>query len=450
MASAPPTMKAALSTLIAPTMRARFDRRPGLRRREARHRQHAAGERQPREIEAGAPGNGRAEKLRQAFRFRRGRQSVHAPGEIGGEQSHHQGGDGRGKKHDPAAAQEGAERRAERHGDGESREIEADRHFLAAEQHFHQRRQQRKRDGADHPEHAHHDAGAPELFITPEIGQQFAGGTDDIGFDRQVRRGLAARRNEAARAIAGRRDDDHGEGEMRGISPLPRGEAAGQRAEQDGDEGRPFDQGVAGGQFVAAQMVGQDAVFDRAEQRRNDAEQQEGGKERRHGLQPEAGDGERSGGEFRQFQPLRDARLVKPVGQLSAEAGDEEEGQDEHAAGQRHQRLRAVSGHLVHDQKNQGVLQEIVVEGREELRPEQRRETPLGEKRKHLDLQIRARTCTACAKKEMTHWRRRWRRGFFRLLPLPSEADGLAGAPSDLDLGPSGGLFRLRRTRSRI
>ena len=46
-------------------------------------------------------------------------------------------------------------------------------------------------------------------------------------------------------------------------------------AEQDGDEGRAFDQRVAGRQLFALQMIGQDAVFDRPEQRRDDAEEEQ-------------------------------------------------------------------------------------------------------------------------------------------------------------------------------
>ena len=42
-------------------------------------------------------------------------------------------------------------------------------------------------------------------------------------------------------------------------------------AEKNGEEGSAFDQRVALGQFLAGKMVGQDAVFDRAEQRRDHA-----------------------------------------------------------------------------------------------------------------------------------------------------------------------------------
>ena len=63
-------------------------------------------------------------------------------------------------------------------------------------------------------------------------------------------------------------------------------DAADDGAEQDGDEGRALDQRVAGGQFRALQVVGEDAVLDRPEQRGDDAEQE----------QSEEQDRDRSGG----------------------------------------------------------------------------------------------------------------------------------------------------------
>jgi hypothetical protein len=58
------------------------------------------------------------------------------------------------------------------------------------------------------------------------------------------------------------------------IAAVLGGEAGDDGADQDGKEGAAFDQRVAGRQFFARQMIGQDAVFDRAEQRRDGAEQE--------------------------------------------------------------------------------------------------------------------------------------------------------------------------------
>ena len=51
------------------------------------------------------------------------------------------------------------------------------------------------------------------------------------------------------------------------------GEPGRDGAEQDRQEGRGLDERVAGGQLLAPQVVGQDAVLDRAEQGRDRPEQ---------------------------------------------------------------------------------------------------------------------------------------------------------------------------------
>ena len=97
-------------------------------------------------------------------------------------------------------------------------------------------------------------------------------------------------------------------------------ESAGNGAEQDGDEGRPFDHGVAGRELIRGEMVRQDAVFERTEQRRDHAEQEESDKEDRNGLGGETDNRDAGGAKFRQLEALSDKALVKAVGQFAAEA----------------------------------------------------------------------------------------------------------------------------------
>ena len=56
------------------------------------------------------------------------------------------------------------------------------------------------------------------------------------------------------------------------IAAAMRGKAADDGAEQNGNEGRAFDQRVAGRELGALEVIGQDAVLDRAEQRPTHAE----------------------------------------------------------------------------------------------------------------------------------------------------------------------------------
>ena len=105
----------------------------------------------------------------------------------------------------------------------------------------------------------------------------------------------------------------------RRIAGHRRGEAARDRAEQDGEEGRAFDERVAGGQLLAREMVGQDAVFDRAEQRRDDAEQRQRHEQHRHGIEQKPTTDRAGREDLGELQPPRHHRLVVAVGHLAAE-----------------------------------------------------------------------------------------------------------------------------------
>ena len=65
-----------------------------------------------------------------------------------------------------------------------------------------------------------------------------------------------------------------------------RGQTADDGAGENGDEGRAFDQRIAGRQLLAPQMVRQDAVFERAEQRGDHAETRQRDKQNRDRLTP--------------------------------------------------------------------------------------------------------------------------------------------------------------------
>ena len=161
--------------------------------------------------------------------------------------------------------------------------------------------------------------------------------------------------------------------------------AAGDRAAENCEKGRALDERIARRKFLARQMVGQDAVFDGAEQRAGDAEENERAKERGDIGEKKAGRGQCCDGDLRDAEPAHDARLVIFVGEFAADRRQKKERRDEGRAGERNER-RAALGRMRQDQENQGVLQEIVVEGGEELTPEQWRETPRSEKRmRHVE-----------------------------------------------------------------
>ena len=117
-----------------------------------------------------------------------------------------------------------------------------------------------------------------------------------------------------------------------------RRDAAGDGAEQNRDKGRAFDQRIAFRQFAALQMIGQDSVFDRPEQRADDAEAEQRNEQNDDRVQREAGNRNDGNADFDKLQPLRDQSLVVAVGDLAADRGQEEIRRDENRAGERDQR----------------------------------------------------------------------------------------------------------------
>ena len=128
------------------------------------------------------------------------------------------------------------------------------------------------------------------------------------------------------------------------------GDAADDGAEQDGDEGCALHQRVARGQFAALQMIGQNAVFDRTEQRADHAEAEQRNEQNRQRkdwrltgsftrMNHEADHRDRSNADFDELQALRHHRLVIAVGDLTAERRQKEIGRDEDRARERDQRF---------------------------------------------------------------------------------------------------------------
>ena len=161
--------------------------------------------------------------------------------------------------------------------------------------------------------------------IGPEVAQQRAGRAQDVEVDAKIGRRLAGPRDEQARCPAQHREADHEPAEGGRIAAVPCRVAAGDGADEDRQEGRGLDEGVAGGQLRAAQMIRQDAVFDRAEQGRDDAEGKQRREQDRKRVQPEPDDGEAGGADLGKLQAPRQDGHVVAVGKLAADAGEEEE-----------------------------------------------------------------------------------------------------------------------------
>ena len=138
--------------------------------------------------------------------------------------------------------------------------------------------------------------------------------------------------------------------------------AAGDGAADDGQESRRLDHAVAGDQFVLGEMLRQQAVFHRAEQRGLHAEAGQHDQQARHALGQE-GRGSRGGHQqhLGRLVDQDDARLGEPVGELPGGGREQDVGRDEQRAGERRQ-SGAADAELEQRQHDHRVLHQVVVQ----------------------------------------------------------------------------------------
>ena len=366
--------------LLAAMIRARLSGRAAqLHQRIQRDDEEAAEHPEQQQIGQHPPDAGlaeqRAERQFAIHRWQQGR----GIGQIEPEE----GQPDRPQRHQPdldvARRQPLAEQRPGADADGEGSQQQGDRRLAAAQHILAVGRYLGEEQRAVEPEPGDAEDGqedgavlAREADVAPGFGQR-------IDVDHKVRRRRRRIRNAATGNVTGHRDAQPGQGDPHRIDAGPGEQAAGQRADQDGDEGAGLDLGVAADQFPFIQVLRQDRVLDRPEQRRLQAEQKQGGQQQGQAVQQEAGDRDQHDPHFEQLGEPRQHRLVVLVGELPGGRRKEEERQDEQAGGEvgedfrAHRRpLRRLEG----DQHDQRVLVEIVVERAEKLGQKQRAETP--------------------------------------------------------------------------
>jgi hypothetical protein len=163
-----------------------------------------------------------------------------------------------------------------------------------------------------------------------------------------------------------------------------RDQHAGDRAQQDREEGAGLDQRVAEQQLVRRQQVGQDRVFDRAKERHLDPHREQQRQQERGAAGDNPDCRRHHHRDLDQLDDARKPRLVAAVGQGSGARRAQKERQDEQPAGERDQqpgRQRVAGVGAIGDHQYQRVLQRVVIEGGEELRREQRAEAARCEQR---------------------------------------------------------------------
>ena len=220
------------------------------------------------------------------------------------------------------------------------------------------------------------DRADPLPVVGAKLADQRPGRGEDVLVDLESRRADAGCGDEARRAVAGERDEHELGDHAWRRAALGRGETAEDEAADDRSVSRALDQRVAGDQLLAPQMIGQNAVFDRAEQRRDHAEPEQRRIEQRRRSKRKAGRGDHLNEDLREFEPPGDQRLVMRIGDLAPERGKRDRGQDEDDGREQDLEARVLAAEAEENEHRQHVADEIVVEGGKELTPEQRREPP--------------------------------------------------------------------------
>jgi hypothetical protein len=152
--------------------------------------------------------------------------------------------------------------------------------------------------------------------------------------------------------------------------------AAEDRAEQDREERAHLHERVAADQLLLAQRLREDAVLHGPEERRVHAHHEQRAQQDRDAAQVEPHGADAHDRDLEELHRADQARLLEAVGELARGRREQEEGQDEHAPGEVHERVGRERRlrRAEREQDHERVLEHVVVQRAEKLRPEERRE----------------------------------------------------------------------------
>ena len=286
---------------------------------------------------------------------------------------------------DLAARQPLAQQRSHADADREQRQQQREHVLVAAEHTLGERRKLGQVDRAVEPEprDAEHRAPDDEVFLRDlQVAPRFG---DGIPVDGKFRRDGRCQRDSPARKPAGNGHHDREYArEQRSIRLDRNDKPAGDRAEQDRDERAGFDEAVAADKLAHREVLRQDRVLDRPEQRRVQAEQRERREQQADARQDEPGQADHHDRDLEQLDPADHPRFLVFVGELARRRRERHERQDEDRADQVDDHAavdRQILRGLERDEHDKRILEDVVVGRTEKLRPEERREAALAEQR---------------------------------------------------------------------
>ena len=170
-------------------------------------------------------------------------------------------------------------------------------------------------------------------------------------------------------------DADHHHEQQRRTADAGTDDPADDRAEEDRREGAHLHDGVAADQLARIEVLRQDRVFERAEECRLRAQQEQHGEQGRHALEVERKTRQDRHGDLAELDDADQPRLLDLVGERTGGRGEQEERQDQEAGDQIHvdARVGTLGDQAAeHEHQREGLLEHVVVEGTEELRHEER------------------------------------------------------------------------------
>ncbi len=251
--------------------------------------------------------------------------------------------------------------------DGEEGPEEGDAVIVGAEYVLAEVLQVSLEEDAGEPEVGDAEYGEPEGLVVEQVAGAAGDFAEGIPAERLGGAGCRNARDAQAGGEADGGDDDGGGADAPGLrAPHSEEDAAAGDAEDDGDEGTHFEERVAAREVAVAEHFGDDAVFGGSEDGGVESHEED---DEQHAFGPvgeQGGEAEEHDGDFEELDADEDAAFADEVGEVAGVAAEEERGQGEDGGHE-----RDVGGIGVADVEGDDGLIDAVVEGAEELGPEE-------------------------------------------------------------------------------
>ncbi len=271
-----------------------------------------------------------------------------------------------------------AEHRAEGDAHREHREDQGHHGFVAVQPFLGVGRDLRQVDRADKPEPRVADDRARHRRGLPQAQAQGGPGlAEDIPVQPQLRRRRRRPRNAAAGQVTQHRHADNRHRHHRRVMGGRHHDPGADGAGEDRQERAHFHQAVAAHQLILAQGLRHDRVLHRAEQRRVGAHGKQRQQHQFQVIEQEAGGADGHDHDLADLDRADQRVLVEFLAKLPGQRREQEERQDKQQGAQVDpDGAVTVDAQLVENRQDQRLLEDVVVEGTQQLGNEERQKAP--------------------------------------------------------------------------